>query len=291
MPDTTYSPTYAHKVHVLMCLVALCPELIEDRPDVAQRRHCVNPRRPMAMLPYPERKRHTMTSDGQILTAERSHLDRQLWELERAADLFLKDNGETVTRLDVIDRDSRLPIVAPDRISFRGVARYRKAAPMRYGQSVRIRWTGTPWQPIKVTLCETTVIGRGVKIQGCTGEGWFGVRKLTDTKGHKASKARTAVKRKNATGTRGVMRTAWSLSERSLPRAWQKADAGQQAIAQTVESVLVTSTIEREITLSPGLVVTTDGATAATLGKYGPSARMTVRSLARRAALARLALD
>lgn len=123
---------------------------------------------------------------------------------------------------------------------------------------------------------------------------WYGT--ATDSVGRigaKLTKARAAASasRGESTGTRGPVRTPWQLSERSLPRAWDKADAGQCAFAEHLESILRTLAAEEVVTLSADLTVQTDGATAVLIGEHGPSARMSVRSLARRAALARLAID
>lgn len=189
-----------------------------------------------------------LVSDGvarprQSETAHRyDHDDRLSRDLEMAASQLIRSAGdlhvwhlspagsESLHHVDVIDRWTRRPFVAGDRMAFRGVARWQPVS-VRYRSKgtettreprFTVAADGTCTAPYVLTEHRTDAAGRGY--------GWIGHRRITV-----ASRARTTgVKR--ARGGQPV--GAWSLAEASVRRRWAKATADQRDMAANLERVL-----------------------------------------------------
>lgn len=219
-----------------------------------------------------------------------------------------------LVRLDVIDPYTRRPTVSPDPVAHRGVVRYRRPSPVRYSISkphtvltypfdmtspddaiAADNALGTVPRATTVALYRTDIIGANRAEIGCTGRGWQGFKITTGESARMARKLanrrkRTAVKRGESVGTRGLARTGWNLSERSLPRAWARADAGQVAVAEVIGELLAVFDHGRPIELGRDHYVIVDTATVARCDASGElvTQHYPHRQYAKRAALARM---
>ncbi len=219
-------------------------------------------------------------------------------------------------RLDVIDPYTRRPTVSPDPVAHRGVIRYKRPSPVRYSISkphtvltypfdlcsrdaviAADNALGTVPRETRVSLYRTDIVGAGRAEVGCTGRGWQGFRIITGESARmarKLSKRRraTAIKRGESTGKRGIARTGFTLSERSLPRAWSKADAGQIVMAEVLSDLLAVFDRGKPIEVGTDHYVIVDTATVA---RCTPSGELLTQhyphgQYVKRAALARLDL-
>lgn len=192
------------------------------------------------------------------VTARRFDVDdRTSRDLEREADALLRADGFPVDRVDVIDMWTRLPEIAPDRVAFRGQARFRPHAchvsersvtgprtivradgttQQRKGTERTLVDTGTPGTEVPVVLARTTIKradGSRVVLIGCTGRGWHGRRIVLTPK----------VTRRDESGRAVIGRpvgSIWTVDASNVRRRWVKATADQQARAIALRTALVT---------------------------------------------------
>lgn len=160
------------------------------------------------------------------------HDDRLSWELERAADDLLKSAGdldswgighdETLTRLDIVDRYTRKPQVAPDAIARGGIPRYVETSHRYHARPIvegayMVDSLGICTRPLAEFRTDAT--GRGY--------GWIGHRRIVvESRGKTAS-------------TRGRKFHAMTANDGSVRRRWAKATDEQRAIAQALRTRLV----------------------------------------------------
>lgn len=190
------------------------------------------------------------------LAASRDPMAAHPWslQLEHLATQYLHAHAERGPRPDVWSRRHGSHVARPDRVAFRGVARFALPQPCRYGKcgnepaavtrdAVRLAdMSDTPnWSTVPVTEYLTVRTGG----TGRTRVAWRGHRQITLTLSDRVSverrasrsKARKARVEAAAVGKRGPAVGPWSLSPRSLPAA-VKRDAAVASLADRIEQVL-----------------------------------------------------
>lgn len=161
-------------------------------------------------------------------------------ELEHLATQFLHAHGERGPRPDVWSRRHGSHVARPDRVAFRGVARYAPPQPCRYGKAGN-EPAALGNLATKVTELLTVRTGG----EGRTRVAWRGHRRFTLTLSERVSTERTEARAKArkaraevaAVGKRGPAVGPWALSPRSLPAAVER-DLEVAALAERIEQVL-----------------------------------------------------
>ena len=161
-------------------------------------------------------------------------------ELEHLATQFLHAHGERGPRPDVWSRRHGSHVARPDRVAFRGVARYALPQPCRYG---KVGNEPAALGNLQTRVTELLTVRTGG--EGHTRVAWRGHRKFTFVLAARRSeeevqarvKARAERTAAKAVGKRGPARSPWSLSPRSLPAAIKR-DVNVAALAERIEQVL-----------------------------------------------------
>lgn len=220
-------------------------------------------------LPQYGAPRETMSARGRRYDLD----DRTSRDLEAAADAILRDAGDDVHRVDVIDRWTYRPEVAPDRVAYRGAVRYRPHACHRSerivtgprtiaradGRVITRKGTerllidsGVPGAEVLVTLARTSIAfpsGARVHLFGCVGRGWYGRRIVVMPK----------VTRRDETGQSIIGRpkvSTWAAAPTSIAARWKKATDEQNARAIAYRTSLVA---DGTLVLDSGAVLVIDG--------------------------------
>lgn len=244
----------------------------------------------------------------------------QAWDLERAADAFLRANGEDVPpRTDVWDRSKRVLTVTPDRLALANVPRVPADKQRGYRVVQRPKQTDRldAFVPCRLTEGPDAVRTFAVDARGtCEHVHCHTVTRLVTEAGSRRfigatgwtgrtepivpkQARRAATKRARATavttervGTRGPARSPWALSARSLPRAVARVAATDPTLTDRIAAA--STALHAVPVMSPvtvaGRVLLIDGTGQVTeLDTHGNPRRMpteSVRSWACRIALA-----
>ena len=220
-------------------------------------------------LPQYGAPRETMSARGRRYDLD----DRTSRDLEAAADAILRDAGDDVHRVDVIDRWTYRPEVSPDRVAYRGAVRYRPHAChrserivtgprtiaradgrliTRKGTETVLIDSGVPGTEVLVTLARTSITlpsGARIHLFGCVGRGWHGRRVVVMPK----------VTRRDETGQSIIGRpkvSTWAAAPTSIAARWKKATDEQNARAIAYRTSLVT---DGTLVLDSGAVLIIDG--------------------------------
>lgn len=161
-------------------------------------------------------------------------------ELEHLATQFLHAHGERGPRPDVWSRRHGSHVARPDRVAFRGVARFALPQPCRYGKCGN---EPAAMGNLATKVTELLTVRTGG--EGRTRVAWRGHRRFTLTLSERVSaeraearaKARKARAEVAAVGKRGPAVGPWALSPRSLPAAVER-DLDVAALAERIEQVL-----------------------------------------------------
>lgn len=237
-----------------------------------------------ALVPYVAPRKHQPTSDGRILSRDFGHDVRAQWKLERGADAILHDAGDKLARLDVVNRDTRTPIVAPDRVAWRGKARAKRTCPVQYPEI----------DPDVTRLADGTTVYRYVTVATGRGVKWLGfIKGHADTRDHGVERAAKRATRVKGAASRGKAVTPAELSPRSLPARWQTATLTEAQTANQIEAVALTSSLGAVVALTGGASLIVDQTCELRYRNERGEASVagTPRQLARRAALMGHALD
>jgi len=238
-------------------------------------------------LPQYGAPRETMSERGRRYDID----DRTSRDLEAAADAILRAAGDDVHRVDVIDRWTYRPEVAPDRVAYRGAVRYRPHACHRSerivtgprtiaradGRLITRKGTerllidsGTPGTEVLVTLARTSITlpsGARLHLFGCVGRGWHGRRvvvmpKVTrrdETGRHRAAQLDWLAKCMLSGGESIIGRpkvSTWAAAPTSIAARWKKATDEQNARAIAYRTSLVA---DGTLVLDSGAVLIIDG--------------------------------
>ena len=231
--------------------------------------------------------------------------DRTAVELESYADYLLaRYAGATIHRTDVMDRKTRRVTIAPDRVAFRGVARYTRpvAAVNDARGTTTDTTTGRVLLATRLRGARRVFVGynsRGETVHTAatdtTRRGWLGhtayaVAAPVRARGAASTAARAAARPVRADGAaaRGRVATAWTLAPRSLPRRWRDATDAQRATAAELVAILTTSADGVPIPIGRGEIVERRDATTVVRAN---GASFTIIDYARRAALAAVVID
>lgn len=192
----------------------------------------------------------------QVIATSCEPMGAHPWSLarEHLGTQFLHAHAERGPRPDVWSRRHGSHVARPDRVAFRGVARFALPQPCRYGRcgnepaaitrdAVRlVDVSDVPnWQAVAVTELLTVRTGG----EGRTRVAWRGHRQITLTLSERVSAERAALRSKArkarvevaAVGKRGPAVGPWYLSPRSLPAA-VKRDVKVASLADRIEQVL-----------------------------------------------------
>lgn len=249
-----------------------------------------------AILPVVEANGHGMTE-----------ADRITWDLEQMANRILGESGESVVRTDHRDKLTRRMQVSPDRVAFRGVARFK----VRHASTHQARRTS--WRYVAPT--------DGPDAMDYVNAGLFGLfrceelgtvqlrrsgrflivgfrpsQRLADRNERRRTVRAATNPRPIGAGKRGRSVSPMNATDRAIRKRWTDASAEVRSVADTVVALLLTSTrTDETFTLSDGTahevgpVQVTPSVTVSVIGdgtvRVSGGITMTVQSLARRVAL------
>lgn len=232
----------------------------------------------------------TVGSDA-VMGASRDPGAPHAWalQLESAGTAMLHNAGSEAFIGDVFSKRHRRYQSRPDRVAFKGTARFTLSVPCRYG-AVR----GVPREEVRAdgTVELFTLFGPAPSRRAERREGWRGHRRVVvnipERRSPREQAERDAAKvaRENvgATGKRGKAVSAWAMSERSLARAVITRGVVEQVA--TLEGVLRIAAEGDRVMFGPvavDVIGPSDVRTSAGI-TYG------MREYARRAALAGVTL-
>lgn len=192
----------------------------------------------------------------------------------------------------------------PDRAAYRGAARVKpRARHRRWPDADRTHWVMLPTgdeyahqlaAPRHWRLTRLAVSIDARVLVGTPGASWeqtAPIRFTRDTDPQRARRKRRAHRRTvtQRTGQRGIARTPWTLSARSLPRAMDRADEATRAVADTWVAVITGTVIGTQVTIG-ALTFTRDSAATCIAHGHGDIVCGN-REIGQRAALAGITPD